>query len=68
MISDNTRQILPKLRASLAKQPVSVAWLFGSCSRGEERADSDVDLLVRYIDSDSTRPKSKTLYTLHQRL
>ncbi len=53
MISDNTRQILPKFRASLAKQPVSVAWLFGSCSRGEERADSDVDLLVRYIDSDS---------------
>lgn len=53
MISDYTRQMLPKLRASLAKQPVSVAWLFGSCSRGEERADSDVDLLVRYIDSDS---------------
>lgn len=53
MISYYTRQMLPKLRASLAKQPVSVAWLFGSCSRGEERADSDVDLLVRYIDSDS---------------
>lgn len=53
MISDNIRQMLPKLRAVLATQPVSEAWLFGSCSRGEERTDSDVDLLVRYIDSDS---------------
>lgn len=53
MISDNTRQMLPKLRAILATQPVSEAWLFGSCSRGEERNDSDVDLLVKYIDSDS---------------
>ena len=27
-------------------QPVLKAWLFGSYSRGEERADSDVDILV----------------------
>ena len=27
-------------------QPVLKAWLFGSFSRGEERPDSDVDLLV----------------------
>ena len=27
-------------------QPVLKAWLFGSFSRGEEREDSDVDLLI----------------------
>lgn len=29
-------------------QPVLKAWLFGSFSRGEQRADSDVDLLVKF--------------------
>ena len=29
-------------------QPVLKAWLFGSYSRGEERPDSDVDILVNY--------------------
>lgn len=32
----------------LRTQPVEKAWLFGSFSRGEERHDSDVDILVRY--------------------
>lgn len=27
-------------------QPITKAWLFGSFSRGEERSDSDVDILV----------------------
>ena len=34
-------------------QPVLKAWLFGSYSRGEQRADSDVDLLVKF---DRSRP------------
>jgi hypothetical protein len=29
-------------------QPVLKAWLFGSYSRGEETADSDVDIIVQY--------------------
>lgn len=29
-------------------QPVVKAWLFGSYSRGEQRAWSDVDILVQY--------------------
>jgi len=29
-------------------QPVVKAWVFGSFARGEERPDSDVDLLVEY--------------------
>ena len=34
-------------------QPVLKVWLFGSYSRGEQRADSDVDLLVKF---DRSRP------------
>lgn len=32
----------------MSTQPIVKAWLFGSCSRGEERADSDMDILVTY--------------------
>ena len=35
-----------------ATQPVTKAWLFGSYSRGEERTDSDVDILV-ILDKDA---------------
>ena len=44
---------LTTIRQYLATQPIKKAWLFGSCSRGEERADSDIDILVEYSDSDS---------------
>lgn len=30
-------------------KPVDKAWVFGSFSRGEERPDSDVDILVRLL-------------------
>jgi len=30
-------------------QPVQKVWLFGSFSRNEERADSDVDIMVSFI-------------------
>ena len=33
------------LQQYFATQPVLKAWLFGSFSRGEERPDSDVDIL-----------------------
>ena len=32
----------------LATQPVTKAWLFGSYARGEQREDSDVDILVQF--------------------
>lgn len=53
MVSANVKKIIQALQHSLPSQPVVRAWLFGSCSRGEERPDSDVDLLVQYADSDS---------------
>ena len=42
-----TTQEMTQLIAEYFKtQPVLKAWLFGSFSRGEEREDSDVDLLI----------------------
>ena len=48
MNSVTKEQIIPKLRTYFASQPITKAWLFGSFSRGEERADSDVDILVEF--------------------
>ena len=53
MPSPEVQAMIPKIQAYLATQPVERAYLFGSCARGDERPDSDVDLLVTYTDSDS---------------
>ena len=37
-----------QIRDYLATQPVLKAWVFGSFARGEERNDSDIDILVRF--------------------
>lgn len=36
------------IRDYFATLPIEKAWIYGSFSRGEERADSDVDIMVRY--------------------
>ena len=36
--------IIPAIQGYFATQPVEKAWLFGSYSRGEEKAGSDVDI------------------------
>lgn len=36
------------LKKFFSKEPIVKAWLFGSFARGEERADSDVDILVQF--------------------
>lgn len=44
---DMSQQTMTQLIAEYFKtQPVLKAWLFGSYARGEEREDSDVDLLI----------------------
>lgn len=48
MISKNVLEMIPKIRKFCVGQPIKKAWLFGSCSRGEEMPDSDVDILVEY--------------------
>ena len=40
--------LIDNIRQYLSTQPVKKAWLFGSFSRGEETADSDVDILVEF--------------------
>ena len=42
------QQIINKLRGFFSLQPIEKAWVFGSCSRGEETKDSDIDILVRF--------------------
>ena len=53
MPSAEVQKLIPQIQAYLATQPVERAYLCGSCSRGEETPESDVDLLVTYTDSDS---------------
>ena len=42
----NVHQLRQKIAEYLKTQPVLKVWLFGSYSRGEQRKDSDVDLLI----------------------
>ena len=51
MISNHIQQLLPTIREFLGKQPILRAWLFGSCYRGEDTQDSDIDILVDYDNS-----------------
>ena len=48
MISSNIQPLIHKIQGFLTSQPIERAWLFGSSSRGEEHAQSDIDLMVRY--------------------
>ena len=41
---------IEKIKCYFANQPVVKAWLFGSYARGEEREDSDIDILVSFDD------------------
>ena len=51
MISDRIKQLIPTIQQVMAGQPILRAWLFGSCSRGEETEESDIDILVDYDNS-----------------
>ena len=41
-----TQDMIQQIADYFQTQPVLKVWLFGSFSRGEEREDSDVDLLI----------------------
>jgi predicted nucleotidyltransferase len=45
-MSTKTATISRLIAEYLKTQPVIKAWLFGSYSRGEEQADSDIDILI----------------------
>lgn len=42
----STAEITKTIADYFATQPVTKAWIFGSYARGEQREDSDIDLLV----------------------
>lgn len=42
---------IEKIKRYFASQPVVKAWLFGSFARGEDKEDSDVDILVSFDDN-----------------
>ena len=44
-------QLVKQISDYFATQPVLRAWVFGSYARGEEREDSDIDLLVELDES-----------------
>ncbi len=44
----STQEITKTIADYFATQPVTKAWLFGSYARGEQREDSDVDILVSF--------------------
>ena len=44
-----THTVAQKISEYFKSQPIAKAWLFGSFARGEERADSDVDILISLV-------------------
>lgn len=51
MINQKIYDIIPVIKRYFSDKPVLRAWLFGSCSRGEETPTSDIDILVDYDES-----------------
>ncbi len=54
MISDKIKKMIPAMQEYMKTKPILRAWLFGSCSRGEETPGSDIDILVDYDESQGT--------------
>ena len=64
--SPATARMTQQIAEYFKTQPVVKAWLFGSYARGEEREDSDVDLLVKF---DRTLPIGLLAYVrMHREL
>jgi len=55
--NSQTRELINKLQDYLSKMPIEKAWIFGSLSRGEWHAKSDIDILVKYL-----QPKTIDLF------
>jgi len=47
---DKIRAKRDEIYAIAREHKVDKVWVFGSCARGEERPDSDIDLLVKFKD------------------
>ena len=62
----STQAMTQQIAEYFKTQPVLKAWIFGSFARGEEREDSDVDVLVKF---DRSRPIGLFAYVrMHREL
>ena len=52
IMKQSTEQLIAKIVTVAEQEPIEKMWLFGSFSRGEERPDSDVDILVQMSPND----------------
>ena len=48
MVTMSTQTMTQVIAEYFKTQPVLKAWIFGSFARGDEREDSDVDVLVKF--------------------
>ena len=46
MLTNSIKDIIPQIQSYFKTKPVEKAWIFGSYSRGEEKPNSDVDILI----------------------
>lgn len=62
--------LIETIREYFKTKPVEKAWIFGSFSRGEEHADSDVDILIAITPGApfSLLDHSRWIYELEDRL
>jgi uncharacterized protein len=66
-MSQTRAEVISAIKAILARHPyVRRASLFGSLARGEDRPDSDVDLLLD-VD-EAARPRGLAFFRLHDEL
>ena len=64
----STQELTKTIADYFATQPVTKAWLFGSYARGEQREDSDVDILVDFDEDVSLVGHIRIMYGLEDRL
>ena len=58
----NTKAMIQLIADYFKTQPVLKAWIFGSFSRGEQTADSDIDILVVLDESQHVGMKFFGMY------
>ncbi len=61
----STQMMTEKIAEYFKIQPVLKAWLFGSFARGEERADSDIDI---HVILDHSKPIGLKFFGMYEDL
>jgi predicted nucleotidyltransferase len=64
-VSNMDAPLVQTLRNYFATSPVKKAWIFGSYSRGTQKADSDIDIMVTL---DESRPVGMKFFAMYVEL